>query len=86
MLDTIDHATDGRSVVVDRNVVGTSEAERFDGALVVLERIVDAARLRDVKLLYRHYRSPLLAKNFLTVKYASKRNTATLCNAVGVAK
>lgn len=57
MLNAIDHSADGWGVVVDGDVIRTAEAERLDGALVVLERVVDAARLRDVKLL-GHDRNP----------------------------
>lgn len=57
MLHAVDHSTDRRGVVVDRDVVRTTEAERLDGALVILERVVDAARLRDIKLL-GHDRNP----------------------------
>ena len=56
VLDSVDHAPDGWGVVVDGNIIRTTESERLDGALVVLERIVDAASLLDVELLCRHCR------------------------------
>lgn len=47
----VDHAADSWRVIVDRDIVRAAETKRLDRALLVLERIADAAGLTDDDLL-----------------------------------